>query len=62
MALLKVDQLKVHFPIHGGFFGRVLDHVHAVDDVSFEVQAGKLTASSGNPAAVNQRQETPLCG
>ncbi|AQR76712.1 ATP-binding cassette domain-containing protein [Paenibacillus larvae] len=41
MALLKVDQLKVHFPIHGGFFGRVLDHVHAVDDVSFEVQAGE---------------------
>lgn len=36
MTLLKVDNLKVHFPIRGGFFRRVVDHVKAVDGVSFE--------------------------
>lgn len=38
MTLLKVDNLKVHFPIRGGFFRRVVDHVKAVDGVSFELQ------------------------
>lgn len=41
MALLKVNDLKVHFPIKGGFFGRTLDYVHAVDGVSFELQPGE---------------------
>ncbi|MYW25901.1 ATP-binding cassette domain-containing protein [Bacillus thuringiensis] len=41
MALLKVDDLKVHFPIKGGFFGRTLDFVRAVDGVSFELQPGE---------------------
>ncbi|WP_237981611.1 ABC transporter ATP-binding protein [Bacillus thuringiensis] len=41
MALLKVEDLKVHFPIKGGFFGRTLDHVRAVDGVSFELQPGE---------------------
>ncbi|PGK81837.1 ABC transporter ATP-binding protein [Bacillus thuringiensis] len=41
MALLKVDDLKVHFPIKGGFFGHTLDYVRAVDGVSFELQPGE---------------------
>ncbi|PEM85703.1 ABC transporter ATP-binding protein [Bacillus wiedmannii] len=41
MALLKVEDLKVHFPIKGGFFGRTLDYVRAVDSVSFELQPGE---------------------
>lgn len=41
MALLKVEDLKVHFPIKGGFFGRTLDYVRAVDGVSFELQPGE---------------------
>lgn len=41
MALLKVTDLKVHFPIKGGFFGRTLDYVRAVDGVSFELQPGE---------------------
>ncbi|MEW4154222.1 ATP-binding cassette domain-containing protein [Bacillus thuringiensis] len=51
MALLKVDDLKVHFPIKGGFFGRTLDYVRAVDDVSFELQPGEtygLVGESGS--------------
>ncbi|PDZ43073.1 ABC transporter ATP-binding protein [Bacillus wiedmannii] len=41
MALLKVEDLKVHFPIKGGFFGRTLDYVRAVDGVSFKLQPGE---------------------
>lgn len=41
MALLKVEDLKVHFPIKGGFFGRTLDYVRAVDGISFELQPGE---------------------
>ncbi|MBE7127253.1 ABC transporter ATP-binding protein [Bacillus mycoides] len=41
MALLKVEDLKVHFPIKGGFFGRTLDYVRAVDGVSFELHPGE---------------------
>ncbi len=41
MALLKVEDLKVHFPIKGGVFGRTLDYVRAVDGVSFELQSGE---------------------
>ncbi|PFJ50030.1 ABC transporter ATP-binding protein [Bacillus cereus] len=41
MALLKVEDLKVHFPIKGGVLGRTLDYVRAVDGVSFELQPGE---------------------
>lgn len=51
MTLLKVDDLKVHFPIKGGFFRRVVDHVRAVDGVSFELNEGEtygLVGESGS--------------
>jgi peptide/nickel transport system ATP-binding protein len=51
MTLLKVNNLKVHFPIRGGFFQRVVDHVRAVDDVSFELNQGEtygLVGESGS--------------
>ena len=34
-ALLRVKNLVKHFPIRGGLLSRVVDHVHAVDGVSF---------------------------
>lgn len=34
-AVLVVRHLSKHFPIRKGFFGRVVGHVRAVDDVSF---------------------------
>ena len=61
MALLKVEDLKVHFPIKGGVFGRTLDYVRAVDGVSFELQLAKRTESLGNPGAANQQLEKRLC-
>lgn len=50
MSLLKVKDLKIHYPIHGGFFRTVIDHVRAVDGVSFEIQPGEtygLVGESG---------------
>jgi peptide/nickel transport system ATP-binding protein len=45
--LLKVADLKVHFPIHRGVFKRVVGHVRAVDGVSLEVPAGRTLALVG---------------
>ena len=38
MALLEVKDLKVHFPIRGGIMGRIVNHVKAVDGVSFSIE------------------------
>jgi oligopeptide transport system ATP-binding protein len=45
--LLKVDRLVKHFPIKGGIFGRVAERVHAVDGVSFELNAGETLGVVG---------------
>ncbi|WAA10057.1 ABC transporter ATP-binding protein [Fervidibacillus albus] len=50
MTFLKVENLKVYYPVRGGFFRRVVDHVKAVDDISFELQPGEtygLVGESG---------------
>jgi oligopeptide transport system ATP-binding protein len=39
-ALLRVQNLKKYFPIRGGLFSREIARVHAVDDVSFDIQPG----------------------
>ena len=51
MTLLKVDNVKVHFPVRGGLFRNVVDFVRAVDGVSFELQQGEtygLVGESGS--------------
>ena len=45
--LLQVKGLKKHFPIRGGLLRRVVDHVHAVDGVSFELAAGETLGVVG---------------
>ncbi|WP_322922923.1 ABC transporter ATP-binding protein [Paenibacillus campi] len=40
MALLELTNLKVHYPIRGGFFQRVIDHVKAVDGLSISIEPG----------------------
>ena len=46
-ALLEVNRLKVHFPIHKGLFKRVAGHVMAVDGVSLELCRGRTVALVG---------------
>lgn len=48
--LLKVENLKMHFPLYKGLVSKVYAHVKAVDDVSFEVNEGEtfgLVGESG---------------
>lgn len=46
-TLLKVDNLKVHFPIHKGVFKRVVGHVKAVDGIALNIPVGKTVALVG---------------
>lgn len=45
--LLKVEGLKQYFPIKGGFLGRTVNHVKAVDDISFHVNEGETVSLVG---------------
>ena len=45
--LLSVRHLTKHFPVRGGILRRSLDKVHAVDDVSFEIDAGETLGLVG---------------
>ena len=46
-ALLRVDGLVKHFPLHGGLLQRVVGHVKAVDGVSFSIQRGDVLGLVG---------------
>lgn len=46
-TLLKVENLKKFFPIHGGLFGRQVGEVKAVDDISFYIKKGETLGLVG---------------
>lgn len=46
-TLLKVENLKKHFPITGGLLKRTVGHVKAVDDISFELGVGETLGIVG---------------
>jgi peptide/nickel transport system ATP-binding protein len=46
-SILKVADLKVHFPIRKGILQRTVGHVKAVDGVSLEIGAGRTLALVG---------------
>src|SRR5690625_4101266 len=45
--LLKVTDLKQHFPIKGGMLGRTVNYVKAVDGVSFTIYEGETVSIVG---------------
>ena len=45
--LLEVEGLRKHFPVRGGVLQRVVNHVKAVDDVSFGIAAGEVVGLVG---------------
>src|SRR5699024_6123501 len=45
--LLKVKDLKQYFPIKGGLLGRTINHVKAVDGISFTVYEGETLSIVG---------------
>ncbi len=45
--ILKVDSLKMHFPVKSGVMRKVSGHVYAVDDVSFTVSSGETLGIVG---------------
>ncbi|MBI2881671.1 MAG: dipeptide ABC transporter ATP-binding protein [Candidatus Tectomicrobia bacterium] len=46
-VLLEVKNLKKHFPVRGGLFGKTVGHVKAVDGVSFTIRKGETLALVG---------------
>ena len=50
MSFMQINDLKVHYPIRGGFFNTVIDNVYAVDGITMEFERGKaygLVGESG---------------
>jgi len=45
--LLRVKELVKNFPVKGGVLGRAIEYVHAVDHVSFELEAGETLGVVG---------------
>lgn len=45
--LLKIENLVKKYPIHGGVFKRVVDHLTAVSDVSFDLKLGETLGLVG---------------
>ena len=67
--LLQVEHLKVYYPVKGGVISHVTGHIHAVDDVSFSIDAGTtlgLVGESGCGKSTIGRQivrlEKPTSG
>ena len=47
LPLLEVENLKQYYPIRGGLLGKVVNHVKAVDGVSFTIYPGETLGVVG---------------
>jgi oligopeptide/dipeptide ABC transporter ATP-binding protein len=45
--LIRVENLKIHFPIKKGLFNKIVGYVYAVDDVSLSLQKGETLGIVG---------------
>lgn len=51
MGFIEIKDLKVHYPIRGGFFNTIQEYTKAVDGVNFEIESGQtygLVGESGS--------------
>lgn len=51
MSLIEAKDLKVYYPIKGGILGRTVDHVKAIDGITFSINEGEtmgLVGESGS--------------
>ncbi|MBA2936928.1 dipeptide ABC transporter ATP-binding protein [Paenibacillus sp. CGMCC 1.16610] len=46
-VLVEINHLKQYFPIKGGILGRTVNHVKAVDDISFSIHEGETLSIVG---------------
>lgn len=46
-TIVSAENLSVHFPIRKGIFGKIVDFVKAVDNVSFSIKTGEVFAIVG---------------
>jgi len=51
IPLLTVSKLSVFFPVKRGFFRKTVDHIKAVDGISFDLAAGQTLALVGESAS-----------
>ncbi|TIX98073.1 MAG: ATP-binding cassette domain-containing protein, partial [Mesorhizobium sp.] len=57
-----VNDLHVHFDLHGGFFGRVNRRVHAVEGVSFSIAPHETLALVGESGCGKSTTAKALAG
>lgn len=51
--LMRVENLKMHFPIHAGIFRRQVGTIKAVDGITFDIKRGETLGLSGRAVAAS---------
>lgn len=60
--LIRVENLKVHYPIRSGFFNRITDYVYAVDGVDLSFEQGKTYGLVGESGSGKSTIGKAICG